>query len=60
LLRFKRLFSPMRPRFHVARVIADRDRFADLVSRWEAQAGRPARWLLGYREPIRTPAPMKD
>jgi len=52
LLRFKRLFSPMRPRFHVARVIADSDRFADLVSRWEATAGRPARWLLGYREPI--------
>jgi hypothetical protein len=52
LLRFKRLFSPMRPRFHVARVLADRARFTDLVSRWEAQAGRPARWLLGYREPI--------
>ena len=54
LLRFKRLFSPMRPRFYVARVIADRDRFAELVSRWQEGAGRPARWLLGYREP--TPA----
>jgi len=56
LLRFKRLFSPMRPRFHVARVIADRDRFAKLLKAWEARAGRPPRWLLGYREPAPPPA----
>jgi hypothetical protein len=55
LLRFKRLFSPVRVRFHVARVIADRERFAALIARWELAAGRRARWLLGYRESMEAP-----
>ncbi len=52
LLRFKLSLSPRRLRFEVARVIADPQRFAALESAWQARAGRPPRWLLGYREPL--------
>jgi hypothetical protein len=52
LLRFKRLMSPERRTFKVARVVVDHARFGDLIDRWRARAGRSPSWLLGYREPI--------
>jgi hypothetical protein len=52
LLRFKRRFSDRLLQFRVARVIADAPRFNQLIEDWEARAGRPPAWLLGYRQPL--------
>lgn len=52
LLRWKRRFSATRLSFKVGLVVVNPDAFARLTWAWEAQTGRPPRWLLGYRQPV--------